>query len=61
MKLMEKSVWAVARLAVDIPVESKRLLKAEMEASVVRLTLGMWYITVFEYSLVVLLPMKLYA
>lgn len=59
MKLIEKSVWAVARLAVEMPVESKRLLKAEMEGSVVRLTLGMWYITVLEYSLVVVLPMKL--
>lgn len=59
MKLIEKSVWAVARLAVEMPVESKRLLKADMEASVVRLTWGMWYMTVLEYSWVVLLPIKL--
>ena len=49
IKLIEKSVCAVARLDAEIPVESKRLLKAEVDASVVKFTFAMWYITVFEY------------
>ena len=39
---MENEVWAVARLEAVIPVESNRLWKAEVDASVVKLTLGIW-------------------
>lgn len=41
-KLIENWVWASAKLVVVIPLVSKRLLKAEIEASVVRLRLAVW-------------------
>lgn len=42
IKLMENWVCARERLAVVMPLESKRLLNADMEASVVKLRLAVW-------------------
>jgi hypothetical protein len=42
MKLMENCVWAKVKLVVVMPLASNKLLKALIDASVVRFTLAVW-------------------